>query len=380
MEDRKMKFSYLISEEKVTVFDPSEGKQLFLYKESHPRTFGEVVRMLMEEEICEIDVILDLCRTTPFDDLFEENDNFSITDDKVLWKGIEVNNSLVRRIRDYKKSSGVNMLEKFLENLLMNPKKEIVDELYDFLDSNSLPITSDGNFLAYKAVSNQYLDIYSNTMDNSIGAVVSEDREECDPDRNRTCSRGLHFATYDYVRSSYTFEDYEGPRMVVVEINPKDVVAIPTDYNNQKGRACEYKVISEVKEVEAFRIRDNFIEESDDVLEEYDDYDDDDDYDDLAFDNAMDTYIGIESYVDGMTSFVKDSENIYILANLPAGKSLYSFFHTVVERNPEYVRVAERYSIKVKLSNRADITSKDRVILLKIDPMDNTAKIATEVI
>jgi hypothetical protein len=33
---------------------------------------------------------------------------------------------------------------------------------------------------------------------------------------------------------------------VIVKINPRDVVSIPTDYNNAKGRACRYEVIGEV--------------------------------------------------------------------------------------------------------------------------------------
>ena len=41
---------------------------------------------------------------------------------------------------------------------------------------------------------------------------------------------------------------------MIVKINPRDVVSIPTDYNNSKGRACRYEVIGElgVKEEDAF--------------------------------------------------------------------------------------------------------------------------------
>jgi hypothetical protein len=34
---------------------------------------------------------------------------------------------------------------------------------------------------------------------------------------------------------------------MVVKIHPKDVVSIPSDYNNSKGRACKYTVISELE-------------------------------------------------------------------------------------------------------------------------------------
>ena len=37
-----------------------------------------------------------------------------------------------------------------------------------------------------------------------------------------------------------------GNRLLAVKINPRDVVAIPTDYNNSKGRACQYHILKEL--------------------------------------------------------------------------------------------------------------------------------------
>jgi hypothetical protein len=47
---------------------------------------------------------------------------------------------------------------------------------------------------------------------------------------------------------------FGGERTVIVKINPRDVVSIPTDYNEAKGRACRYEVIGElgVEPEEAF--------------------------------------------------------------------------------------------------------------------------------
>ena len=33
---------------------------------------------------------------------------------------------------------------------------------------------------------------------------------------------------------------------MILKINPRDVVSIPTDYNDSKGRCCRYEVIGEV--------------------------------------------------------------------------------------------------------------------------------------
>jgi hypothetical protein len=32
---------------------------------------------------------------------------------------------------------------------------------------------------------------------------------------------------------------------MILKVNPADVVAIPADYNNTKGRACKYEVVAE---------------------------------------------------------------------------------------------------------------------------------------
>jgi hypothetical protein len=96
--------------------------------------------------------------------------------------------------------------------------------------------------LAYKKVRNDYLDIHSGTMDNSVGQTVEMERNEVDDDKDRTCSTGLHFCSLDYL-SHFGGHD---SRTVVLKINPRDVVSIPADYHATKGRACRYEVIDEI--------------------------------------------------------------------------------------------------------------------------------------
>ena len=130
---------------------------------------------------------------------------------------------------------------KFVENLMQNPSKRAVDELFGFIDACDLPITEDGHFLAYKRVRSDYKDVHSGTMDNSVGKVVEMPRNLVDEDKSRTCSAGLHFCSYEYLKH------FSGERIVVVKINPADVVAIPIDYNNSKGRTCRYEVVEEME-------------------------------------------------------------------------------------------------------------------------------------
>src|ERR1035437_5572159 len=136
-------------------------------------------------------------------------------------------------------------LMNFIAKLYSNPSKVAVDELYLFIEANELPITEDGDFIAYKIVQDDYLDIYSKTMDNSVGSTLSVPRHMVDTNRNNTCSYGLHFCSKEYLQH-YGSSARGNDRCVLVKINPADVVSIPSDYNNAKGRTWQYTVVGEV--------------------------------------------------------------------------------------------------------------------------------------
>lgn len=131
----------------------------------------------------------------------------------------------------------------FLENLQLNESYRAVTELYGFLEESNLPITPDGHFLAYKRVSGDFKDIHSGTFDNSPGVVVMMDRNQVNEDKTQTCSAGLHFCSHAYLPSYANSVDN---KTILIKINPRDVVAIPDDYNNAKGRCCQYEVVSEI--------------------------------------------------------------------------------------------------------------------------------------
>ena len=170
--------------------------------------------------------------------------NVSVQGEQLYWKGKPMNNGLATRmIAMLQDEFPIEPLVNFMENLMTNPSKRAVDELYGFLEKNSLPITPDGHFLAYKKVRNDYLDIHSGTMNNAPGQVVEMERNEVDDNKDRTCSSGLHFCSQEYLPH---FGNSGDNRVVIVKINPRDVVSIPSDYNNAKGRACRYEVVGEI--------------------------------------------------------------------------------------------------------------------------------------
>ena len=167
--------------------------------------------------------------------------NVEVKGETLYWKGKELNTGLsVRMIQMLQEGFPIEPMVNFMDNLYKNPSKRAVTELYSFMEKNNLPITPDGHFLAYKKVRANYLDVHSGTMDNSIGQIVEMERHDVDDNKDNTCSTGLHFCGMSYLNS------FGGERTVIVKINPADVVSIPSDYNDAKGRACRYEVIGEI--------------------------------------------------------------------------------------------------------------------------------------
>jgi hypothetical protein len=169
--------------------------------------------------------------------------NISIQGDQLFWKGEPFAGVLATRmISMLEEGFSIEPMVLFMHNLLKNPSKRSVDELYGFLEKNNLPITPDGHFLAYKKVRRDFLDIHSGTMNNAPGTVVEMERYKVDDNKDQTCSTGLHFCGMSYL----SHFGGAGDRTVIVKIDPADVVSIPSDYNGAKGRACRYEVIGEL--------------------------------------------------------------------------------------------------------------------------------------
>jgi hypothetical protein len=141
------------------------------------------------------------------------------------------------------KHKNIKPLQNFWKNLSRNPSQSSRESLFDFLAHNQMPITPDGHFIAYKKVTKQgkkLFDSHSKTIDNSIGKIVKMDRKLVNPDNTQTCSTGLHVASWNYAQG------YTGDTLIAVKVNPRDVVAVPIDYNRQKMRTCQYKVFKKV--------------------------------------------------------------------------------------------------------------------------------------
>lgn len=128
----------------------------------------------------------------------------------------------------------------FWNNCKQNPDKRAQTDLYGFLEHNGIPITPDGCFVAYRSVKRnadgKLVDCHTGTFVNEPGEIVSMPREQVDSNPNQTCSNGLHVAAIEYAKGF-------GQVLLNVKVNPRDVCAIPTDYNRQKMRVCRFEVL-----------------------------------------------------------------------------------------------------------------------------------------
>jgi len=179
--------------------------------------------------------------------------NVTVKDNQVFYRNVPLDNYVVEKVLDFAKNKlPLQPILRFINNLMKNPSRRAVQELYKFLEHKNMPITPDGNFLAYKGVQSDY---YSKTAGsiivikgtvrdgkiyNGIGEVIEVERNGVCDDKNLGCSSGLHAGSV-----AYATDFGRGGRVVIVEINPADVVSVPDDCNCQKLRACSYKVVGE---------------------------------------------------------------------------------------------------------------------------------------
>lgn len=230
------------------------------------------------------DDVMSLFSTTIAITTFTDGD-IVIADEEITYKGHPVHGIVVNKILDLMyEGFDVAPLTRFLARVQNNPSITARQELYGFCEANGFMIDEGGYLIAYKSVRADYTDKRTGTMNNAVGAVVSMDRADCDDDRDRTCSTGLHFAAYKYARGFGGSTD----RLMVLRVDPADVVAIPSDYENEKGRACRYTIIDELEDREALESQTVFTNDQFQVapspLDDFFEDDDDDNNDTLTGD------------------------------------------------------------------------------------------------
>ena len=186
------------------------------------------------------------------------SDRVSFRGSELLFDGDPVNTSLastIIRLATEDESGDPAKLIKFLENLMNNPSEHSREQLYDWIAPRDITITQDGHFLAYKGLREDFTSINSGPgivnnveytgsthLDNTPGNVVEFSRSKVVANSSIGCAVGLHAGTHEYASG------FAEGKLVLVKINPRDVVSVPTDCDAQKLRVCRYEVLEEVQE------------------------------------------------------------------------------------------------------------------------------------
>lgn len=257
-------YSWVITNRSITVTDEEGVAHTVLKNDGN---YNELLSAIKEKRTEDIAALL-----TPAAVLeMKSEGNVYVIDSQVYVKtedgDFAVPSGLNNTILDYMSEDlPFQPLVKFAINLSKNPSAHSVEQLFNFLEKNSFTITEEGNFIGYKSVRADFTDCHTGTFDNSVGKTVSMPRQGVVHDPEQTCSAGLHVANYSYAMG------FSGAVKVFVEVNPRDVVSVPVDYNHSKMRVCEYKVLGICEEEIKERLY------APDTQEEFD-YDGEDDYD-----------------------------------------------------------------------------------------------------
>lgn len=248
-----MTLPFVLSRNSVSVFLDGTPEVI---DNSHPN-FDKIVAMLRAgvntiDQAVQLEQLISLPKTIQKAVSGTQFGDVTVGVDAVLYKGNPINSYLTQSMLEIiKQGFDVTPWARFMDKLYKNPSKTAVDELFLWLDKAGMPITQDGNFLAYKKVKDDYSSYHKapggKVFMNTPGAVVEMPRNEVDDNRNQTCSTGLHFCSWHYLPSYYG----DSGKVVLVEIDPADVVSIPSDYDNAKGRAAKYRVVGEIDQAKA---------------------------------------------------------------------------------------------------------------------------------
>jgi len=211
-----------------------EGKSLTM-EQDNP-SFKKAEKAIADERW---DDLADLFDTAKAVENFAEG-NIEVKDGEVFYKDEIVHGHVVGRILDLMSGDKpYKSVIRFLDKLMDNPSRKAISELYAFLEHKEMPLTGEGNFLAYKGVRSDYTDWHSGKFSNKVGVVNDMARRNVCDDANNGCSHGFHAGSLNYAKGYGN-----GGHLMVVEIDPSDVVSVPNDCEQQKLRTCKYKVVA----------------------------------------------------------------------------------------------------------------------------------------
>lgn len=236
-------YDYSVTKNQITIFCNEESRSVV---KGYPK-FSEIKNRLVgynfsDEVLAEVYEILYL---PSFVDKFSEGNITVDHESGKVWYGtFEIKNSLTdHMITQLTEGNDITGFIRFADKLLSNPKEDIVEELYGFMEYHGITIDEEGYILAYKGVRSDYKDRYTGTIDNSVGTKPRMPASEVEHDPSKGCGAGLHAGSFKY---AYNWAGKSG-HVMKLKINPVDVCSVPWDCGSQKMRTCGYEVIEEIQ-------------------------------------------------------------------------------------------------------------------------------------
>lgn len=131
---------------------------------------------------------------------------------------------------------------KFLDKLFNNTSFRVREQLPKFMKFDGITISEDGCLLTYKAVKDNWWDKWTGVSHhNVVGSTQSMDRGRVNDDPQNACAVGLHAGSLNFVAGYGSGSDH----IIIVKVDPADIVCIPYDCSSEKMRVCKYEVVCE---------------------------------------------------------------------------------------------------------------------------------------
>ncbi len=261
--------SFIVTGTFIQMIDTDTSETRMIQSEQYPRQYSAVLKEILGNNLEEAfdliervaDEVVDVAkiRSTVAAQIISSKTNgrFTLEVDKngvrTLFyvnadaQKVQISGQFLARVLEaFEDPEKLEPLNKFLEKVEANKYSGIAaTDLFEFLAVNNHPLTTDGDFLAFKIVRDDLLDFHSKTVLHEVGSIIALDPSQVDFNRDQTCSRGLHFCSRDYLpQYGGFFGDKDSCALLVLKISPTHVAAFPRDYKNAKGRAIQYQVLA----------------------------------------------------------------------------------------------------------------------------------------
>ena len=158
-------------------------------------------------------------------------------------------------IRNFEAGTPYDHILKCFDLLDANPSQKVKQMLPGFLKHGGMPITAEGHILAYKAARKDMYSIFAgdNTklvtgradeegrIYHGVGEKIRVKRNYVEDNPDNPCGPGLHSGSEAYALS---WAQSNNGLMLIVDVDPADVVSVPEDSDGQKMRSCAYGIVA----------------------------------------------------------------------------------------------------------------------------------------